>query len=296
MKKIKFLIGISFLMIMQLYAEKYKSIINDSVTWNIVKEGGDILYTDSIYLNGDTVINGIEYKKAYAYSYGFEHYFNYELYIREDSVKIFTYNSYLEREFISMDISLEKDDMFHLDFSDKKVAILVDSIYYENDRKIIEFDYEINNLYNKEKFKFIEGVGSNLGILYQGEGSSEYPFYNNYLLCAHSRDETIYMSDATDTCVYIESTFGINSKIINIEIEIFPNPWATSIPLNIKLNKYYSNLNYAIFDLYGRLIKKDLLKSDHQEIMLNNFGQGIYILTIRDDQNIIIKCEKLIIE
>lgn len=62
-------------------------------------------------------------------------------------------------------------------------------------------------------------------------------------------------------------------------IIIYPNPTKHNIIINIGDDSY---LNYKLFDMNGKLIKKDIIRNT-QSICMENLPKGIYILKLNKE-------------
>lgn len=68
----------------------------------------------------------------------------------------------------------------------------------------------------------------------------------------------------------------------DISISFFPNP--TSDFIYLKSNDYNSNyLQYVITDLIGKVILKNKITSEKEQINVSNFNSGTYFLTIYEE-------------
>lgn len=301
----KTLITISiFLFIPTFSNAQYQSLFGEeSTSWNMSVAATGIFappISDSCFVLNDTIINGLNYSRIS------HNYFQYSVpnqssgFIREDTVsgKVWYLFEYSNEEFLIMDMSLEVNDTFlvnHLNYSEWHY---VDSIYISEGRKHIIFDLEIHPYsLDGEKFTMIEGVGTNLGFLYQN------PFYNSffeiYLLCQTKDDSLAY----TNNSPYFEGKCDVDAVAVEestVSPELFtisPNPanayfviqsgipGVTKAEINI-----YNHLGQNIF--HNKKI--DLFTDRSSEINLSEFKSGLYFILIKSGH--FIQTKKLIVE
>ncbi len=289
--KIKILFfGLFIGLLIPVFSQPYQSIFTaDSCHWNVYEfipdYGRNILYM----VNSDTTINEEKYFKlqrdelegpgqpsGYNYDWGF---------IREDTVNgkywwLDQEEAYDESLF--MDLGLEKGDKFYFIWDYKGPqgdSIIVDSVYYENDRKIVEFSYSLNFM----KLKFIEGVGPNIGFCI-----SEANFWDWYtLLCMYDNDELIYSTAAnvTGNC-YKDPFVGLEENTSINDIEIYPNP--SSGLVNVHLNNLpIQNFQLHIYNSAGKCIITQNISGSITTLQLTQ--KGLYIIVISDGNQLFTK-------
>lgn len=85
---------------------------------------------------------------------------------------------------------------------------------------------------------------------------------------------------------------GLNEKLNNINISVFPNPTADFLILKaVKLNN--ESFAYQIFDISGKLIESRNIVSNETSISMNNFISSTYFLKVTI-KNKIVKTFKII--
>jgi hypothetical protein len=218
-------------------------------------------------IHQDTTIDGTKYK-----------FLDYSFALRQDSLnsKLYVLNKeYSNEEYLIMDLTLNKGDTFKLKNPLMPEYIVVDSVYYLKERKIVQFNYFLWSNYkgNDEKFKFIEGIGSNMGITYPFDiNNHNYP----YLLC-YQNDTYNYISSYYKSCDYIYD--GIKN-IQPPNIKILNNPAGDYLKLQINDNAYY---NLTIIGINGILLKSSGKIYKEAVIDMRSFNKGIYILKLTDN-------------
>jgi hypothetical protein len=71
---------------------------------------------------------------------------------------------------------------------------------------------------------------------------------------------------------------------LNNKIKIFPNPAISEI--NVSLDSGFSNTSYCIYDGIGRKVQSGILNYENSTINIFSLSKGIYILKIKDENNL----------
>ena len=77
-----------------------------------------------------------------------------------------------------------------------------------------------------------------------------------------------------------------NPELKNIQLKavVFPNPAKNSVTLSL-IDYNTSNVKYRLFDMQGKLIKKDRITKKYTLIYLKRLQQGAYILKVYKNSN-----------
>ena len=221
---------------------------------------------------GDTTINNLKYKEVFL---GYA--------LRQDSTnsKLYMLNYESNEEYVIMDLNLAKGDSFELKnpYLETKY-IVVDSVYSENGRKIIQLNYSkvfVYNTYDYEKFKFIEGIGSNMGITYQFNFMFDHP----YLLC-YQNDTVSYRSPFFESCDYVYDVGLSDSQYQNYKI-------TNTVTHDFVKIQVFDNERYTltILDLNGKVISNTKIIENETIIDMRLFQQGIYLFKLIDSSGMI---------
>jgi len=259
---------------------QYASIFGDeSTSWNLFQEYCDGFGTDSLFVVKDTTINTLVYK-AINNLHG-EPWF-----LREstDKSKVYLYSPNLsESEFLVSDLTLQKSDTFFIGVN-KSDTLVVDSVFTMDSRKHIQFNYEIEFVPGKVKFEFIEGVGSNFGLFYQGIE----PYYigqRHYLLCAYKNGILDYSNIAFNGQCNITWT-GIESNESNRKLKVFPNPSKGQLTIDVE------DINTKFIDVYiynsnGLLIQTIKKTYSPVNISMDKFPSGLYFFSLHINNEVI---------
>lgn len=262
------------------YTQPYESIFGNSITsWSIQIEGIDHGDTDSLTTVFDTTFNNFNYKYVQNH-----YYIGISGFIREDTLqgKAWFYNPATSTEELIMDLSLSVGDTIF--YTNSYYTAVVDSVYYINGKKHIQFNrfiFASNNFTSGYKpFTFIEGVGSNAGIIY--------PFYwgSNYLLCASKDFVATYVDSFFNGNCYV-TWVGINENQKKTNWKLYPNPSSEYTILSIE-DLPNEEFSLYIYDVYGRMVK-EINNIVDKEIRINNthLQSGIYFFNIQTKNNII---------
>ena len=176
-----------------------------------------------------------------------------QLYASADNEKLYYVNSETNESLLIMDLSLSVGDTFATKGTyEEDVIMVVDSVYYDNNKKHIQFDRDLWTIPSQVppvKCCFIEGVGPNWGFSIAEENAP-------LLICKHEDDELYYCYPDTTffkDCNFREPCFGdavftYDPKCINV----FPNP--TSDKIVIESDFDISHI--VVFDMFGKVLQK----------------------------------------
>lgn len=80
----------------------------------------------------------------------------------------------------------------------------------------------------------------------------------------------------------------------NSAIRVYPNPFNSEISISMPAGVDYADYKFSLFDLAGRQIQTDLIKSSNTVILSTPLSAGIYFLKVYDKHNKIVLAEKMI--
>lgn len=271
-----------------IYSQGYYPIVQENNEWNVLKvfptpgnpwDSSHLTMTYKFY--GDTIISNQVYKKVFKSEAEIPVNWEYEGGIREEEQKVWYLSRYESEERQLYDFTLEVGDTITFPWWD---PLIVDSISYIDingeDRKQIYFEPLV---YFMEHW--IEGIGSNLGILESGT-SMVVGWYTRFL-CMSEDGELIYMNPNYSSC-YLVST-GIE-ETHNTRILIYPNPAIDKIIMENTDNVEIESI--SIIDLNGQNILE--FEKDRNELDISGLSSGIYLLKLTYGNETIIK--KIVIE
>lgn len=248
--------------------------------WWIIKQ--------QYYLNGDTLINGINYKKLYSCDYSPSLYNLFYLGgMREDSLNRiyvyvdsnnFTFNPIIQpnTEYLVYDFGLNVGDTIRLFNMQDSILILqtVDSVFIGNRYRK---RWQLVDEFNSPKKVWIDGIGDITGLFFP----LEHCFEETQMLTCFEEYEGILWSNPGLQGIDCFSV-GIEENIQEInKVSVNPNP--TSGKLNIELAEIpKETVLVELYDISGRLIKLDeFFNQSNFSLELTDLQNGIYILNIK---------------
>jgi hypothetical protein len=273
----KIIIALTFMLSITCFGQPYQSILfSDTTRWSVFEcepdAGGTYIYT----AYKDTIINTIEYEiliVEYYMAPGEGGFFG-KLFLREDTLLGKIWAMKLEggipKEVLYMDLSLNKGDKYFYIYD----SILVDSVYIENSRKIVEFDYYDNYCSNYYKLKFIEGIGAINGFnVIQSPHPQAFT-----LLCKHHNDELIYKTEANiSSDCFRKGGAGIDNNRMDNDINVFPNP--ASGQVTVQWNGWDGGeYSVSVYNISGICVSTNIINNKVFSMDLPN--SGVYFLFI----------------
>lgn len=273
-------------------AQAYKSIFGqDSTEWNIANfYFPGFWFTDSFIAKEDTTINGQVYKAIHTQNsqFGLPDYIGA---LREDTIQGKAwFRSYVDTtERLVMDLNLTVGDSIVIGEGLISYNVVVDSVFYLNNRKHIHLDYQYYTHLTPQYFMFIEGEVSTMGFYYY---DSDLEFAeSSYLLCTHK--DGIQTYNFTDTCFVIPT--ATNEIVEPLNFNVFPNPAEDFF--NVVINEVFTQ-NYVgqLVDITGKRLQIiDLQSNVENRVNLENVLSGIYFLLIYNEYNQLVGKRKIII-
>lgn len=241
-------------------------------------------HNDTVYVNDDTTVNGILYKKAY-----YSHYWQSLWFLLREDVSTGTvwskgirYEGHtddtVERVCIRMDLNV--GDTFDISnirlhpgtFPDS--LKMVDSIRYINGLKHIYF--KGIGAYN-EPYTLIEGVGPNMGIFWKYAIKPPNAFSGGfYLLCSYKNGQkTGYENkEYGGTCWQYTNT----GKLIDVPVNgiiLYPQPATRAVNLNNKTRKEI--IKVKIISQMGKQVK-EITAPNITSLEIGELPAGYYYL------------------
>jgi len=230
---------------------------------------------------GDTILDGIDYKKLYITQDTTLTNWGYYGGIRETNDKVYLFNNDDDSATILYDFSLSPGDMFTTYYngnSNCQVFLELQSI-----DTITILNGEQRRRFNFGSESWIEGIGSLHGLIYVGVFWCEIDLYFD-LSCCFLNDEQIYQSYAESCIVY---TVGINENETETTHSLFPNPFSNSCIL--KFN-YIDSQEYKlqIINQNAQIIETiENIKSGEIEIRKGKMNKGLYYYRLQTEKGII---------
>ncbi|MBK7031458.1 MAG: T9SS type A sorting domain-containing protein [Bacteroidales bacterium] len=257
----------------------------------------DCLVTEEFmyYINGDTTINNLEYKKLYdrhqtTYSNGppsicgSEDYFDlFRLLLRQENKKIFVY--FPVSDILLYDFNLKIGDSLQSTYNVSRKDIVVssiDSISVGNSYRSV-FSLKIGE---DSVGTLIEGIGFNTGFL------EDFPELSGIsrLLCFNLNDTTYYPNYGANCNL----SLGLPMIFSLDKLKIFPNPVKDYLTIEYDINKSIQQID--IYDLCGNNIQHEFESSENGLILdFSSKKNGVYFikLTFKNETPKICKVVKI---
>ena len=235
------------------------------------------------YLNGDSVIGNLVYKKVFERRYKKYHwlspppayncegsYYNdfFRMLIRQDSLKMYVRDSD-GIDTLLYDFDLQVGDTLPITYNlymDDIVVTGIDSLLVGSSyRKVFEIPD-----YNPDGNNLIEGIGFTTGLL----DPFDCPEFPTVLKCFVQNDTTYYPYYG-DPC---DMTVGIPKLTANEEMTYYPNPVIDKLVVNLNPSASIEYVTCTRSD--GQQVKIEFEQSDPQKIVIDfsDKNNGIYIL------------------
>jgi len=250
-------------------AQEYESYFGtDSTRLNVLQYCIDWVSTGYMEINtADTVhVNGHDYLHATPRGFFFE---NGELYFREETStgRLYRYFPMIdEEEVLLCDMSLTVGDTFyHIDSWGMAHPSVVESVSFENGRKVIRF--ALPYLPWHDALTFREGIFPNNFPI----GYLDYFDCENNLLCEYKDGEQVFENPEYNTCYIDETSVQEQGQQ---QITIYPNPAKETM-----LIEGAKASEVQVYNALGQLVKT---VRHANEIPVTDLPQGVYLLRITD--------------
>ena len=249
--------------------QEYESYFGtDSTRLNVLQYCIDWVTTGYMEINtADTVhVNGHDYLHATPRGFFFE---NAELYFREETStgRLYRYFPMIdEEEVLLCDMTLTVGDTFyHIDSWGMAHPSVVESVSFENGRKVIRFT--LPYLPWHDALTFREGIFPNNFPI----GYLDYFDCENNLLCEYKDGEQVYENPEYNTCYIDETSVQEQGQQ---QITIYPNPAKETM-----LIEGAKASEVQLYNALGQLVKT---VRDANEINVAGLAEGVYLLWIAD--------------
>ena len=252
-------------------AQEYESYFGtDSTRLNVLQYCIDWVSTGYMEINtADTVhVNGHDYLHATPRGFFFE---NAELYFREETStgRLYRYFPMIdEEEVLLCDMTLTVGDTFyHIDSWGMAHPSVVESVSFENGRKVIRF--ALPYLPWHDALTFREGIFPNNFPI----GYLDYYDCENNLLCEYKDGEQVFENPEYNIC-YIDET-SVQEQDLQ-QVSLYPNPAKETM-----LIEGAKVAEVQVYNALGQLVKT---VQGTNEIPVADLPQGVYLVRIRDGE------------
>jgi len=250
----------------QLVAEgKQWNVVITHVPWPPINR-----VTDVYKVEGDTMVEGTAYKLLL--STRSEHFTNWELcgLLRENEGQVFHrkygWNHTFAAENLLYDFSLLPGDTICYNSSCMLLLRISDTILEDGTiRNRYDFQYVADGYLLDEYETWVEGMGSELGLLYPGSRLLVGEISD--LLCYYENEDLVWQNPDFNSCFI--NTDGLGEDVTEA-VSVYPNPAKEMITI-----KGASVDEVKIYNALGHLVKA--LKNTN-EICVSDLQQGLYVL------------------
>lgn len=282
----KFLLFLLLIITGSFYQAKSQIMLDPNNRWTYLESEYAWGYRSvSFFINGDTTLNQISYKKILVTSDSISTSGQFWSALREDTIakKVYSFSWRYPQEVLLYDFGLAAGDSFLFPmFYDSNTYVKLDSITL-----IMLLDGSIRRKFNfsYEWLNWIEGIGSEISLDYPLTIDPDRGFQ---LFCFQKSNARLYFESNwfNGNSCYVPFT-GINT-INKIDVEISPNPASNSF--KIKGEQLQS---YQLTDLNGKIIQENKITNDDELIPILSVSSGLYFLKVIGKEGIAVK--KLII-
>ena len=278
MKKIT-IVMLLLMGVVSLNAQDMNPLVAEGKQWNVV-----LTYvpwppitrvTDAYKVEGDTVVEETAYKTLFTTQS--EYFTNWELcgLLRETEDgqvyhRKYCWNHTFGNETLLYNFSMQPGDS--ICFGNTYLMLLRKSdtiLDSGNIRKKYDFQYKENGYLMDEHEVWIEGIGSELGLLHVGSLSLVGGIYD--LLCYYEDDDLVWHNPNFNSC-YI-STDGLNENKTEI-VSVYPNPARELVIIEgTEVDEV------QVYNAFGQLVKTF---KQINEINVSDLLDGLYVLRITD--------------
>ncbi|MEI8272054.1 MAG: T9SS type A sorting domain-containing protein [Paludibacter sp.] len=256
-------------------AQKYHPMLKENKIWGVITTywyGSQITTTKYYKLSGDSLKNGISYKKIYcSYDSLMQKWYDSDLLVSEDTIN---QKVYLNNDVLLYNFSLKKNDTLKINTQWSHCIVdTVKQIMINNDvRKKIEFKNWNNEFW-------IEGIGSSVSPFMPNE--QHITFDVDYkLLFVKENDKTIYHNPEYPNDYYLLG-LGLNSiKSSDYKIKLYPQPAYSELIVELP-NEILSG-DYTIFNTFGQNMKSGSVALKRNKLDVNNLNSGVYYFVLKD--------------
>lgn len=266
---------------------QYCSYLNGFTKWSYLHDAIDTgIYSLVIAAYGDTVINGVTYKKIY---YEQDVYSTTDWkdrpdltypsrgpFIRENenASKLYIYDIYDKKEYLISDMDLKVGDVFPTPFFTYSPSgnIIVEAVYYKNGLKHIVFNNERIMIGKSGKLIFIEGIGPNIFFLDSFFGENELYCFQSNSLTYKSDEENLSMYECGHALTLSAGSLQNENMSVYINEEKI-------VTIDMPFDREFE---IRIYNSSGLLMLHQKFKAGKITIPLEKYSKGVYLVRITD--------------
>ena len=283
---------LAFLMMAgEVKAQETTSILKDNSEWNILWQSTGVptpeSVTESLMVSGDTVVDGVLYKKVLRKLSSETHYWHgsleYDLYgiiKEEESGKVFYKPKEQEIEYLLYDFGMNVNDtavMFWCQNPNCEVHVRIDSIATQH---IAGAERRVFYVSSKDMFgdewhwlnTWVEGIGAMEGLLYSCHIVNAGGITLHELLCYHEDGELVWQNSTYNTCLIDPLSIQDNTEASGLQV--YPNPAKDRVVI-----EGMEAVEVKVCNTSGQMVKT---VRGTNEIDIADLAKGVYLLRITD--------------
>ena len=292
MKYLKIYTLLAFLMMAgEVKAQETTSILKDNSEWNILWQSTGVptpeSVTESLMVSGDTVVDGVLYKKVLRKLSSETHYWHgsleYDLYgiiKEEESGKVFYKPKEQEIDYLLYDFGMNVNDtavMFWCQNPNCEVHVRIDSIATQH---IAGAERRVFYVSSKDMFgdewhwlnTWVEGIGAMEGLLYSCHIVNAGGITLHELLCYHEDGELVWQNSTYNTCLIDPLSIQDNTEASGLQV--YPNPARDRVVI-----EGMEAVEVKVCNTSGQVVKT---VRGTNEIDIADLAKGVYLLRITD--------------
>ena len=292
MKYLKIYTLLAFLMMAgEVKAQETTSILKDNSEWNILWQSTGVptpeSVTESLMVSGDTVVDGVLYKKVLRKLSSETHYWHgsleYDLYgiiKEEESGKVFYKPKEQEVEYLLYDFGMNVNDtavMYWCQNPNCEVHVRIDSIATQH---IAGAERRVFYVSSKDMFgdewhwlnTWVEGIGAMEGLLYSCHIVNAGGITLHELLCYHEDGELVWQNSTYNTCLIDPLSIQDNTEASGLQV--YPNPAKDRVVI-----EGMEAVEVKVCNTSGQMVKT---VRGTNEIDIADLAKGVYLLRITD--------------
>ena len=279
------------LMAGEVKAQETTSILKDNSEWNILWQSTGVpipeLVTESLMVSGDTLVDGVFYKKVLRklssetqHWHGSLEYDLYGIIKEEESGKVFYKPKEQEIEYLLYDFGMNVNDtavMFWCQNPNCEVHVRIDSIAMQH---IAGAERRVFYVSSKDMFgdewhwlnTWVEGIGAMEGLLYSCHIVNAGGITLHELLCYHEDGELVWQNSTYNTCLI--DPLSIQDNIEASGLQVYPNPARDRVVI-----EGLETSEVMVYNALGQVVKTVRRTN---EVDLSGLVDGVYLLRITD--------------
>ena len=279
------------LMAGEVKAQETTSILKDNSEWNILWQSTGVptpeLVTESLIISGDTLVDGVLYKKVLRklssetqYWHGSLEYDLYGIIKEEESGKVFYKPKEQEIEYLLYDFGMNVNDtavMFWCQNPNCEVHVRIDSIATQH---IASAERRVFYVSSKDMFgdewhwlnTWVEGIGAMEGLLYSCHIVNAGGITLHELLCYHEDGALVWQNSTYNTCLIDPLSIQDNTEASGLQV--YPNPAKDRVVI-----EGMEAVEVKVCNTSGQVVKT---VRGTNEIDIADLAKGVYLLRITD--------------